>query len=113
MQLHALQDVPSVYDFVSIDEDDLERIATELRDITDVVGLGLKLGIRMSALKKITADYPQLERQKTEVVYYWLKRREIVRDKQNEHPTWDGLAHAVARLDPALSDRIHHQHCKM
>ena len=95
--------------FISADEDDLQGIATDLSDITDVVSLGLNLGLRMSTLKKIMADYPQLERQKTEVIYYWLKRREIVRNKQNEHPTWDGLALAVARLDPSLSDRIRYR----
>ena len=89
----------------------MENIITELSDISDVETLGLKLGIRMSALEKIMFEYPQLERQKTKVIYYWLKRKDIIREKQNEHPTWDRLVRAVARLDPLLSDRIRHHHC--
>ena len=95
---------------VFTDEDDLETVVTELNDVADVECLGLSFGIRMSALDKIKLDYPQLEGQKRRVIYYWLKRKEIVRRKQNEHPTWSGLADAVARLDPSLSERIRHQH---
>ena len=57
-----------------------------LDDITDVENLGLNLGIRMSALKRITISYPLMEKQKKKVIYYWLQRRDIVRHKQNEHP---------------------------
>ena len=88
----------------------MEIIVTELDDIADVERLGLNLGIRMSALERIIIDYPQLERQKTKVIFYWLKRREIIPRRQNEHPTWDRLADAVARLDPTLSQRIRHRH---
>ena len=95
----------------TIDEDDLQRIVTELNDIFDVQTLGLGLGIRMSSLEKIKTDNPQVEQQKTQVIYYWLKRRNIIREKQGERPTWTGLAYAVARLDPTLSEKIQHQHC--
>ena len=88
----------------------MQAIATELKDITDVEALGLELGIRMSALERIMIDYPLLERQKKKVIFYWLKRRDIVRHKQNEHPTWNGLANAVAAFDPFLSKKIHHKH---
>ena len=98
--------------FIYTGEDDLEPIVTEIGDITDVQCLGLKLGIRMSALLRIKAEDSQLEGQKTMVIYHWLTRRDIVQQKQNERPTWNGLANAVAQLNPTLSDRIHHQHCQ-
>ena len=56
-------------------------------------------------------DYQQQKRQKTKVIYHWLKRKDIVRQKQNELPTWAGLAESVASLDPVLSKRIRDQHC--
>ena len=89
----------------------MEIVVTELDDIADIEHLGLKLGIRMSALKKIQVDYPQLEGQKANVIYCWLQRRDIVRHKQNEHPTWSALADAVRLLNPSLSERIRRQHC--
>ena len=86
----------------------MEAVVSVLDDIADAERLGLNLGIRMSALDKIKVDYPHLEGQKTRVVYYWLKRKDIVRRRQNELPTWDGLADAVASLDHALSEKIRH-----
>ena len=64
------------------DEDDLEDVITELNDITDFESLGLALGIRMSALKKIALDYSKVDKQKTKVIYYWLTRKYIVRIRQ-------------------------------
>ena len=89
----------------------METVVNELNDITHVERLGLNLGIRMSALKKVKFDYPQLEEQMTNIIYYWLQRREIVRQKQSEHPTWSGLADAVHTLNPTLSKRIRRQYC--
>ena len=73
-------------EFFSTDEDDLDTIVTELKDITDVLELGLALGIRKSALDKIMQDSTKLEKQKIEVIHYWLTRRDIVRQKPGEHP---------------------------
>ena len=97
--------------FVSTDEDDLETAVTELDNITDVEGLGLALGIRMSALEKIMLNCSNLDKQKTKVIYHWLIRKDIVRQRQGESPTWNGIADAVARLNPSLSERIHRRHC--
>ena len=82
-----------------------------LNDITNVESLGLNLGICMSASERITINYPLMERQKTKVIYYWLQRRDIVRHKQNEHPTLGALADAMRTLNPSLSDRIRLEHC--
>ena len=95
--------------FISTDEDDLETVVSVLNDIADVECLGLNLGIRMSALDKIKVDYPHLEGQKRRIIYHWLKRKDIVRRRQNEPPTWDGLADAVAILDCTLSKKIRNQ----
>ena len=100
-----------MYKSTSTDEDDLDIVVAAVRDIADAEILGLDLGIRLSALDKIKADYPQLEKQKTRIIHCWLKRNEIVRRRQNEHPTWNALADAVASLDRALSERIRDQHC--
>ena len=98
-------------ELIFTDEDDLETVVNELSDIADVERLGLNLGLRMSALKKIRIDYPQLEEQKTNVIFCWLQRRDIVQQRHNEHPTWGELAHAVHLLNPSLSGRIRHKHC--
>ena len=92
------------------DEDDLNTIVSELHDVTDILKLGLDLGIRKSALDKIIRDNANLEDRKIEVIHYWLTRRDIVRQKQGERPGWKGLADAVARVNPALSLRIKDQH---
>ena len=89
----------------------MQEILTEFSDICDVETLGLDLGIRMSSLEKIMTEHPQLERQKTRVIYHWLKRRDIVQEKQDKHPTWTELADAVTKLDPTLSERIRRHYC--
>ena len=88
----------------------MATILFELDDISDVHRLGLHLGLRMSALDKIRIDCHKLKDQKLTVIYYWLTRRDIVRRKQNEHPTWGRLADAVASLYPALGERIRIHH---
>ena len=88
----------------------METIATELNDISEVERLGLALGIRMSELDKIMADYSKLEMQKARVVYYWLIRKGIAQPRQIERPTWKRLADAVAKLNPALSNKMRCQH---
>ena len=88
----------------------MDTVVSELKDISDVLELGLALGICKSALNKIMQNNTKLEKQKIEVVHYWLTRREIVRQKQGESPVWSRLAGAVARLNLALSEKIHHQH---
>ena len=98
--------------FFVIGEDDLQRIITELNNVSNVQTLALNLGIRASALIKIMAEYPQqLETQKMHVLYHWLKRTEIIGSKRSQHPTWTRLAEAVARLDLTLSERIQRQYC--
>ena len=88
----------------------METIITELKDITDVLELGLALGIRKSALDKIMQDNAKPKKQKIEVIHYWLTRRDIVRKKHGERPGWSGLADAVDEVDPSLSDKIRQQH---
>ena len=88
------------------------KVVRELNDIADVECLGISLGIRMSALKKIKVDNPQLEGQKANVIYHWLQRTDIVRHKQNKHPTWGELADAMDVLNPSLSERIRLEYCQ-
>ena len=88
----------------------MESIVTELDGITDVVLLGLDLGIRMSTLSRIMGEYSTLERQITEVIYHWLKRENIIRQKQNERPTVGVLTDAVAKRSTALARKIRHKY---
>ena len=97
--------------FILVDEDDLETVNTELSDVTDVEELGLALGIRMSALEKIVLDYPRVDKQKRKVIYYWLTRKEIGRQRRGESPTWNVIVSAVAKFNPALSERIRRKYC--
>ena len=101
----------SLYNNFSTDEDDLYMIVSELRDVTEVLKLGLALGIRKSALDKILQDSTNLEDRKIEVIHHWLTRRDIVRLKQGECPGWNALAVAIAEINPALSQRIQQRHC--
>ena len=112
LQVHVQQHIHNTVCKIFVtDEDDLDVIVTELKDISDVLKLGLALGIRKSALDKIMQDKINLEKQMIEVIHYWLTRREIVRQKQGECPAWSRLADAVDRLNPSLSEKIRHQHC--
>ena len=103
--------IGSLYETFPADEDDLDTIVSELHDVTEILKLGLALGLRKSALDRITKDNTNLEDQKIEVIHYWLTRKDIVRQKQGECLGWNILADAVERVNPALSRRIRHQHC--
>ena len=103
--------IGSLYKTFPADEDDLDTIVSELHDVTEILKLGLALGLRKSALDRITKDNTNLEDQKIEVIHYWLTRKDIVRQKQGECLEWNILADAVERVNPALSCRIRRQHC--
>ena len=61
-----------------------------LKEITDVDGLSLYLGIQLEVFKKIEADYPLVNRQRREVIAYW---------KNNfSGCSWETLAAAVERM---------------
>ena len=89
----------------------MNTIVFELHDITDVLTLGLALGIRKPALDKIMQGNATLEGQKIQVVDYWITRKDIVRQRQGDCPGWKGLADAVAWVNPTLSHKIKRQHC--
>ena len=93
------------------DEDDLHTIVTELKDVTYVLELGLALGVCKPALDQIMQDIAKLQKQKIQVIHYWLTRKDLVQRKQRECLGWDALADAVARVNPALNDMICHHHC--
>ena len=46
----------------------------ELQEVNDWVTLGLYLGIKMSKLEEIEADYPKLARRRIEMLEEWQKR---------------------------------------
>ena len=89
----------------------MPEVIAELYNISDVSGLGLNLGIRMSALEIIEKDYRSSRDQLRMVIYHWLIRRGIGRQKQNEHPTWGALADAVSPINHALAMRVRDKYC--
>lgn len=98
--------------FFAIGENDLQQILEEVEQVTNVLRLGLKLGLPMSEIVKIQKEYELLEEQKTWVIYFWLQRMHIIPSKQSVLPTWNELANAVAKENVALSETIRQKYCK-
>ena len=103
--------VQLVCKYICAGENDLQEVITELYDISDVMHLGLALGIRMSTVEMIATDCHSSKKTLTTVIYHWLIRRDIVPQKQYEHPTWDVLATAVNCINHSLAVKIHHKYC--
>ena len=99
--------------FVESDGGDLHQVLEEVHNITEVVQLGLNLGLHPAAIVKIKLDNKTLEDQKTWILYAWLQRKDIVPKKQSCLPTWSELADAVAKESTAVSRAIRQKHCKM
>ena len=112
MQIVMVMILGDVIFLYTIGEDDSRKVTIELNAISNVELLTLNLGIRMSAWLKIEVEHQQVEKQKTRVLYHWLKRMEITEDKQCEKPTWAGLAEAVDEIDPNLSKGIRCKYCQ-
>ena len=74
--------------------------------MSQVLRLGLALGLLVSAIDKIRKDFASVEDQKIQVIKCWLKRTEIIRKMQSHRPSWSQLADAVADEDVSLSDSI-------
>ena len=89
----------------------MRRILTEIKSVTQVESLGLALGLIISTIEEIQKNHSSVKQQKTQLVKYWLKRTDIIRDMQSCLPTWSQLADAVADEDAALSDRIRSKYC--
>ena len=96
----------------SLDEHDLQGILAEIKSVSQVQSLGLALGLLVSAIDKIQKDFSTVKEQKIQVIKFWLKRTEIIRNMQSRNPTWSQLADAVADEDAALSDSIRCKYCK-
>ena len=78
-------------------------------------GLGMALGLKLSALDKIKSENPQnCDEALRAVIKTWLSRADIVRDKQSVIPSWKSLVIAVADSagggNPALANRIATNH---
>ena len=88
-----------------IGEDDLEKIRVEVKSIVDNQGLGLALGIRMSAIQTIMQNDNRLN-QRRMILFHWLTRKDIILDKQGQVPTWSLLAEAVEEESPVIAEAI-------
>ena len=102
----SLLSVMSFNLFHYTDEHDLQKVLREIRSVSHVQNLGLALGVLMSLIDKTREDYALVEDQKIEVMYCWLRRTDILREKQSCLPTWSELADAVADENVALSEEI-------
>ena len=99
--------------FIETGECDLHLILKEIRQVTKIESLGLSLGLHMSAIDKIQADYRSSEEQKTRIIWHWLQRKDIIPNRQSHDPSWNELCNAVAEEDAALSHKIRAKHCPM
>ena len=96
---------------ISLDEQDLRKVLTEIKSVNQVQDLGLALGLLPSAIDEIQKDLATVKDQRREVIKYWLNRRQIIRDLKSCPPTWSQLADAVAEENAALGDCIQCQYC--
>ena len=97
---------------VDTGEHNLRLILEEIHQITDIEGLGLNLGLHMSAISKIQDEYRSPEQQKMRIIRHWLRRKDIVPNKESCLPTWEVLADAVAKESTALSLEIRAKYCE-
>lgn len=93
-------------------EHSLRLILEEIRQVTDIEGFGINLGLHMTAINKIQDEYKSLEQQKRRIVWHWLVRKDIIPDMKSCLPTWKVLADEVAKENFALSDEIRTKYCE-
>ena len=62
----------------------------EISEIVDWMQLGLRLGLRLSKLQEIQANYHSVEERRVNMIHSWLI--------SNEEPTWEKLISAVDKL---------------
>ena len=79
--------------------------------MSQVQNLGLALGLLITAVGEIRKDFTTVNEQRIQIIKYWLKRTEIIREMQPCPPTWSQLADAVAGEDSALSNHIRSKYC--
>ena len=79
--------------------------------LCQVKSLGLALGLLITAIEEIQKGCASVKEQGIQVIKYWLKRTEIIREMQSCPPTWSQLADAVAEEDTALSQHIRQTYC--
>ena len=91
---------------------DLQLIVEEIHEIADLEGLGLNLGLCMTAIERIQDQYRSPVQQERRIILYWLQRKDIVPHKQACLPTWEVLADAVAKQSTALSQKIRAKYCE-
>ena len=89
----------------------MQDVLMEIKPVSQVLRLGLALGLLISAIDKIRKDFASVEEQKIQIIKCWLKRIGIIRKMQSCRPTWSQLADAVADEDAALSDSIRCKYC--
>ena len=93
-------------------EHNLRLILEEIRQVTDIEGLGLNLGLHISAINKIQDEYKSPEQQKRRIIRHWLRRKDITPDMKSCLPMWEVLADAVAKENFALSFEIRAKYCE-
>ena len=97
---------------VDTGEHNLQVILEDIHQVTDIEGLGLNLGLYMSAIKNIQGECKYPEQWKRRIIWYWLLRKDVVPYKQSCLPTWGALADAVAKESTALSHEIRAKRCE-
>ena len=91
-----------IFHIACLDEHDLQRVLAEIKSVSEVRSLGLNLGLLISAIDEIQKEFVTVKMQKIQIIKCWLRRTDIIREKQAFPPTWSQLADAVADEDLAL-----------
>ena len=69
---------------------DVLSLSNELTEVVDWHQLGIQLGIPISELSKVEADYPKNERRKTETLSLWLWR--------TPNASWEHVVKALRQM---------------
>ena len=68
---------------------EIRDLDSELHEVINWIPLGLHLGIKLSELKTIEANYPTLQRCRIELFEKWQK---------NVTPTWSAIVQALVKI---------------
>ena len=102
-----------MFRFIETGERHLQLILEEIHQVTKIERLGLNLGLHMSAIDKIQAEYSSPEERKTRIIWHWLQRKDIIPNRQSHDPSWNQLCNAISKESTALSLRIRAKYCPM
>ena len=97
---------------ITIGEHDLLKILNALEKISEVDLLGIRLGLQLSTVERISKECQSVEQKKVSIIKTWLRRNDIVPYLQSHCPTWTQLAEAVAKENVVVAETIRRKYVK-